>query len=53
MAKINELPGSERPREKGLREGIGKLANRELLALLLRTGRPGKSALEIADDDPS
>lgn len=50
MAKINELPGSERPREKGLREGIGKLANRELLALLLRSGRPGASALEVADE---
>ena len=50
MAKINDLPESERPREKGLRDGVENLANRELLALLLRSGRPGMSVLEVADE---
>ena len=50
MTRINELPESERPREKGLRDGGGTLANRELLALLLRSGRRGASVLEVADE---
>lgn len=40
---------NERPREKALRLGIEILSNRELLALLLRSGVKGKSALEVAD----
>ena len=40
---------NERPREKALRLGIESLSNRELLALLLRSGVAGFSALEVAD----
>ncbi len=40
----------DRPRERLLREGAGVLTSTELLALLLRTGVAGRSALEIARD---
>ncbi len=49
MIKIKELPKEERPREKALLYGIDSLNNRELLAILLRTGYQGNSALGIAD----
>ena len=50
MIKIKELPSEERPREKALTYGIDSLNNRELLAILLRTGYKGYSALDIADE---
>ena len=40
---------SERPREKVLKHGIEALSNRELIALLLRCGYKGVSALYLAD----
>jgi len=45
---INEWPESERPREKLLSKGPNSLADAELLALFIRTGLPGKTALDIA-----
>ena len=39
----------EQPREKVARLGIRALSNRELMALILRTGPKGKSALHLAD----
>jgi DNA repair protein RadC len=39
---------SERPREKLLRLGAGSLSEAELLAILLHTGTPGRSALDTA-----
>ena len=47
--KIKALSKEERPREKALTYGIESLNNRELLALLLRTGYKGCSALDVAD----
>ncbi len=47
--KIKALSREERPREKALTYGIESLNNRELLALLLRTGYKGCSALDVAD----
>ncbi|MBE6108198.1 MAG: JAB domain-containing protein [Erysipelotrichaceae bacterium] len=47
---MKKMPVSERPREKALRYGIERLSNRELLALLIRHGTSGCSALDIADD---
>lgn len=41
---------SERPREKAIRLGIETLSNRELLALLLRSGVKGLSVLQVADE---
>lgn len=46
--KIKDLPSIERPREKLQKYGAGKLSNSELLAILLRTGSKGKSAVEVA-----
>ena len=49
MMKIQDLPKSERPREKAIAQGVDSLNNRELLALLIRTGCEGMSALDVAD----
>jgi len=46
--RISDLPSEERPRERLLRLGPGALSNEELLALLLRTGVRGESALDRA-----
>jgi len=46
--KICSLPGEERPRERLLRLGAASLSTRELLAIFLRHGTRGKSALELA-----
>jgi DNA repair protein RadC len=46
--RISDLPSEERPRERLLRLGPAALSNEELLALLLRTGVPGESALDRA-----
>lgn len=40
---------SQRPREKALAQGIQVLSNRELLAILLRSGTKACSVLELAD----
>lgn len=45
---IKELCEGERPREKMLARGAFSLGSGELLAVLLRTGRRGESALETA-----
>lgn len=50
MPKIKSLPIHLRPREKLLAKGSANLSDRELLAILLRTGRSGKSALDLAHD---
>ena len=44
------MPASERPREKADRHGIGSLTDAELLAIFIRTGRPGKNALSMASE---
>lgn len=48
MRKIKDLPKHLRPREKLVEKGPENLKDAELMAILLRTGREGKSALEIA-----
>lgn len=45
---ILEWPAGERPREKLLAQGAMALSDAELLALFLRTGIPGKSAVQLA-----
>lgn len=45
---ITDWPLQERPRERLLALGAGSLANAELLAILLRTGTKGKSAVDVA-----
>lgn len=48
MPKIKDLPRHKRPREKLFEKGVDALKDYELLAILLRTGYQGKSAIEIA-----
>ncbi len=47
---IRDWPADERPREKLLEKGAAALSDAELLAILLRTGTPGRSAVELARD---
>jgi len=47
---ISDWPLAERPRERLLAEGAKALSDAELLAVLLRTGLPGKSAVDLARD---
>ncbi len=48
--RIKDLPQAERPRERMERLGPEALSNRELLAVLLRTGTRSASALQVADE---
>lgn len=45
---IKRWPQDDRPREKLFRNGEHTLANSELLAIILRTGVKGRSALDLA-----
>jgi DNA repair protein RadC len=46
--RIREWPQGERPRERLLARGAAALSDAELVALLLRSGIPGSSALDVA-----
>lgn len=45
---ITDWPASERPREKLLKHGVETLSDAELLAIFLRVGVTGKSAVDLA-----
>ena len=45
---IVDWPVHERPREKLLAHGPAALSDAELLAIFLRVGMPGKSAVDLA-----
>lgn len=45
---IRLLADDEKPREKALRHGIGALSDAEVLAILLGSGIPGKSVLDLS-----
>src|SRR5450631_2688163 len=47
---IADWPQDERPRERLLKLGPGALSEAELLAIFLRTGTAGKSAVELGRD---
>ena len=47
---LKDLPEESRPREKLLARGPAALGDAELLALLLRTGLPGKNALQMGQE---
>ena len=47
--RIKDLPGSERPRERLAEQGAEALRNADLIAILLRTGLRGVSAIQIAE----
>ncbi|MBC7454410.1 MAG: DNA repair protein RadC [Massilia sp.] len=46
---INDWPEHERPRERLIREGAGALSNAELLAVFLRVGVKGSSAVQLGE----
>ena len=47
---ITEWPKDERPRERLLKHGAAALSDAELLAIFLRVGVTGKSAVDLARD---
>lgn len=47
---IPQLSDEDKPREKMLLNGKKTLSNSELIAILLRTGMKGRSALDVAKD---
>lgn len=48
--RVKDLPLDDRPREKLILRGAQNLTDSELIAILLRTGRKGKTVVEIARD---
>jgi len=48
--RVADLPREDRPRERLFRLGPAVLTDAELLALILRTGSGGRSALDLARD---
>lgn len=47
---INDWPEQQRPRERLIRDGAAALSDAELLAVFLRVGVAGKSAVELGHD---
>lgn len=47
---ITDWPLAQRPREKLLQQGVGSLSDAELLAIFLRTGIRGKTAVDLAQE---
>ena len=47
--RIKDLPTSERPRERLLAQGADALSSSELIAILLRTGLKGVSAIQVGE----
>ncbi|MCU7960851.1 MAG: DNA repair protein RadC [gamma proteobacterium symbiont of Bathyaustriella thionipta] len=45
---ITDWPADERPREKLLKQGVQALSDAELLAIFLRVGIPGVTAVDLA-----
>jgi DNA repair protein RadC len=48
--RIKDLPENERPRERLAALGAQALRDAELIAILLRSGTQGRSALQVADE---
>ena len=48
-SRTKDLPISERPRERLAQHGAESLSNADLLAILLRTGLRGQSAVSVAE----
>ena len=47
---IRNWPANSRPRERLINEGPSALTDAELLAIILRTGTPGKSVVQLAQE---
>ena len=50
LMPINQWPAEQRPRERLIALGPGALSDAELLAIFLRTGVAGKSAVDLGRD---
>ena len=48
MSKVKDIVKSERPRERLLLEGVEKLNNEDLLAILIKTGTRDKNVKDLA-----
>jgi DNA repair protein RadC len=48
--RIKDMPENERPRERLAELGAHALRDAELIAILLRTGTKGRSAVQIGDE---
>lgn len=48
--RLQEMPPADRPREKAERIGLGALSDAELLAIFIRTGTPGKNAIQLSSE---
>jgi len=48
--KVKELPLDDRPREKLLLRGAQSLSDAELISILLRTGKKGKTVIQIGQE---
>lgn len=48
MKNIKDIVKSERPRERLLKEGVEKINNEDLLAIILKTGTKDKNVRELA-----
>jgi DNA repair protein RadC len=46
--KVKDLPELDRPRERLFRSGARALSDRELVAILLGSGKPGQGAIDLA-----
>jgi DNA repair protein RadC len=44
---IKDWDLTDRPREKLLQKGVSALSNAELLAIIIGSGRPGLSAVDL------
>ncbi len=47
--RIKDMPDCEKPRERLVAKGADSLRNAELIAILLRTGLKGMSAIDVAE----
>ena len=47
---INDWPEDQRPRERLIKSGAASLSDAELLAVFLRTGVSGKTAVDLGRD---
>jgi DNA repair protein RadC len=48
--KVKELPLDDRPREKLILRGVQNLSDAELIAIILRAGKKGKTVIQIAQE---
>jgi DNA repair protein RadC len=48
LSRIKDLPGHRRPREVALDVGVANVPDEVLLAILLRSGIPGQSVIDLA-----